>query len=145
MASNPVRSMYIIWLLSDAITLLLIVFFNLMCWLKIRKGLLPNHEQSQKISSQVCVVLLLQALYPVIFSILPTILVVLYSHFGANIPEWLSLLGTQNWHAFAYPLFALLIIGHYRRCLAQFFGCSKIGNTVEVGTDGQFIRRSNAN
>jgi len=104
-----------------------VILTNLLIWFKARSTNLSETQNNNKreVNRQIGLVLLLQAIIPMIFFAFPSVTVCIFNALGLQRPEWLSIAYSQNWIWVVYPLISILVIKDYRRTLSSMLKCKK--------------------
>jgi len=84
--------------------------------------LMPGQQQSREISRQVGQALLVQALFPLALSLLPTLLAAITVLTGSKGDDWFTVPYYQYWAALVNPVATILIVRQYRNALLEAIG-----------------------
>ena len=110
-------------ILFNLLTYLTIFLVNLLIWRKSRQTLMIDQQQSQAISRQVGQVLLVQALFPLALSLLPTLFFEIYANMTESKgDDWLMVPFFQYWIGLVNPVATILIVSQYRNILVKAIG-----------------------
>jgi hypothetical protein len=106
-------------IIFNLLTYSTILIVNVLIWRKTRTELMPNQQQSREISHQVGQALLVQALFPLALSLLPTLLTLCTILAGGKGDEWLAVPYFQYWAGLVNPVTVILFVRQYRDVLLK--------------------------
>jgi hypothetical protein len=123
----------LITIVFNILTYSIIFLTNMLIWRKSRQALMPGQQQSREISRQVGHALLVQALFPLALSLLPTFLInislLLAGSEGWDC--WLMVPNFQYWAGLVNPVATILIVSQYRNVLVKALGKTSSAAAVQ--------------
>ena len=116
----------------NVLTYSIIFVANALIWRKSRTELMSEQQQSRDINRQVGRVLLIQAMFPLAFMLLPTLISVTSVMIGGTQETDLGfVLYFQYWTALINPVATILIVRQYRRAFFKaIYGTRTSSNIV---------------